>query len=153
MPGGRHEINTGKLWSGGLMAGVVAGGVVLVGFLIVRGILDIPLLVERNGALVNANTWWYAFGAFLAGAAATGLLHALLVTVPDPYRFFGWIVGLAVTLSALVPWTLNTQRPSQLAMSLINLVAGICIGSIVNGVGHSSARLGDEPLPGQPTSR
>jgi hypothetical protein len=151
MPDRTHVINVGRLWSGGLMAGVVGGGVVLVGFLIVRGILDIPLLVERNGALVSASTWWYAFGAFLSGAAATGLLHALLLTVPDPYRFFRWIVGLAVAVSALVPWTVHTERPSQLAMSVINLVAGICIGSIVDGVGRSSARLGDEPLPGNPS--
>jgi hypothetical protein len=146
-----HAVNAARLWSGGLMAGVVGGGVVLVGFLVVRGILDIPLLVERNGALVTASTWWYAFGAFLSGAAATGLLHALLVTVPDPYRFFRWIVGLAVAVSALVPWTLDTARPSQLAMSLINLVVGICVGSIVNGVGRKSARLGHEPLPGHPS--
>jgi Family of unknown function (DUF6069) len=151
VPESRHVVNAGMLWAGGLTAGVVGGGVVLVAFLFVHGVLDIPLLVERGGELVTASTWWYALGAFLCGAAATGLLHALLLTVPNPFGFFRWIVGLAVTLAVLVPWTLDTGRPSQLAMSVINLVVGVCLGSIVDGVGRSSARVRDAPLPGHPS--
>src|SRR4051812_38268294 len=79
-PGGRPRriIDAGRLWSGGVLAGVVAAGVAVVGLLIARGVLDIPVLVERKGHLVSASMVWYAVAAFLAGILATGLLHALL---------------------------------------------------------------------------
>ena len=89
----RRIIDAGRLWSGGIMAGVVAAGVAVVGLLIARGILGISVLVERKGHLVNASMLWYAIAAFLAAVIATALLHALLAGVPQPYRFFGWIVG------------------------------------------------------------
>ena len=141
----RRVIDAGRLWSGGVMAAVVAAGVAIVGLLIARGILDIPVLVERNGKLVNANTWWYAGAAFLAGIAATGLLHALLVTTPQPYRFFRWIAGLAVTIAVLIPFTTAAGLDTKLTVASINLAVGVCIVSIVSGVGRSAARVLDEP--------
>jgi hypothetical protein len=38
------------------MAGVVAAGVAVVGLLIARGILDVEVLLQEDGKLVNANT-------------------------------------------------------------------------------------------------
>lgn len=127
------------------MAAVVAAGVAIVGLLIARGILDIPVLVERGGKLVNANTWRYAVAAFVGGIAATGLLHALLAAAPQPYRFFRWIVGLVVTIAVLVPFTTGAGLDSKVAVALINLAIGICIASIVSGVGRAAARVLDEP--------
>jgi hypothetical protein len=142
----RRSIDVGRLWSGGLMAGVVAAGVAVVGLLVVRGILDIPVLVPSGKKLVDAGTWWYAVVAFLAAAAATGLLHGLLAGAPQPYRFFSWIFGLAVAMAVLVPFTTSAELRSKLAVALINLAIGVCIGSIVTSVGHSSARVADETL-------
>jgi hypothetical protein len=141
----RRVIDAGRLWFGGVMAALVAAGVAIVGLLIARGILDVPVLVERSGKVVNANTWWYAAAAFLAGILATGLLHALLVSAPQPYRFFRWITGLAVTIAVLVPFTSGAGVDTKLAVALINLVVGVCIVSIVSSVGRSAARVFDEP--------
>jgi hypothetical protein len=150
--GRRRSIDVGRLWVGGLMAGVVAAGVAVVGLLIVRGILDIPALVPSGTKLVDASTWWYAGMSFLAAAAATGLLHALLAAAPQPYRFFNWIFGLAVAIAVLVPFTTTAEMKSKVSVALINLAIGACIGSIVLSVGHSSARIVDERAarPGEP---
>jgi hypothetical protein len=141
----RRIIDAGRLWSGGVLAGVVAAGVAVVGLLIARGVLDIPVLIERKGHLVNASMVWYAVVAFLAGIVATGLLHALLAGAPQPYRFFGWIVGRATAIAVIVPFTTGAKLESQLAVALINLAIGLCVGSIVSSIGRSAARVLDEP--------
>jgi len=138
-------IDATRLWAGGFMAGVVAAGVAVVGLLIARGVLGIPVLVERKGHLVNASMVWYAVGAFLAAIVATGLLHGLLAGVPQPYRFFGWIVGLATAIAVLIPFTTGAKVESKVAVALINLAIGVCIGSIVSSIGRSAARVLDEP--------
>ena len=147
MAGNRRIIDAGRLWTGGLMAGVVAAGVAVVGLLIARGIRDVEVLVQEDGKLVHANTWWYAGAAFLAAIVATGLLHLLLLSAPQPYRFFGWIVGLAVAIAALLPFVTDAELSSKVATSVLNLAIGLCIGSIVSGVGRSAARVRDERPP------
>lgn len=146
----RRVVDVTRLWTGGLLAGVVAAGVAVVGLLVVRGILDVPVLIERDGGLVDASTWYYAAAAFLAAMAATALLHLLLLQAPQPYRFFGWIVGLAITIAVLVPYATDAELGSKVATSVLNLVIGLSIASVVSGVGHSSARVLDEPDPGLP---
>ena len=148
MADGRRIIDSARLWTGGLMAGVVAAGVAVVGLLIARGILDIAVLVQQNGKLVNANTWWYAAAAFLAAIVATGLLHVLLQFAPQPHRFFGWIVGLATAIAALLPYATDAELSSKVATSVLNLAIGLSIGSVVGGVGRTAARaLGERARP------
>jgi hypothetical protein len=140
----RRIIDPGRLWTGGLMAGVVAAGVAIVGLLIARGIFDVRVLVREDGRLVNADTWWYAAAAFLAAIAATGLLHLLLLSAPQPYRFFGWIVGLVVAIAVLLPYTTDAELSAKVATSVLNLAIGLSIASIVGGVGRTAARVLDE---------
>jgi hypothetical protein len=142
--GGRRRVDEGRLWTGGIMAAVVAAGVAFVGLLIARGIADVPVLVEKDGQLVNADTWWYAAAAAVGAILATGLLNVLLLWAPRPYLFFGWIVGLATAIAALVPYTFDAELASRVATSAINLAIGICIGAILAGVGKSAARVADE---------
>jgi Family of unknown function (DUF6069) len=120
------------------MAGVVGAGIVVVGFIVTRGILDVPVLVEREGKLVNANVWWYALGAFAAALVATGLLHLLLLGAPRPFTFYGWITGLAVAIAALVPFTTGAKLDTKVALCAINLAAGVVIAAIVATIGRSA---------------
>ena len=62
--GGRRTVGVGRLWVGGLMVAIVAAGLAVVGLILARGIADIPVLVKKDGQLVNAETWWYAAAAF-----------------------------------------------------------------------------------------
>jgi hypothetical protein len=146
-PGGRRTVEAGRLWVGGLMAAIVAAGVAVVGLLVARGIGNVAVLVEKDGRLVNAETWWYAAAAFIGALVATALLHVLLLWSPRPYLFFGWIIGLATAAAALVPYTYHAELAAKVATSLINLVIGLCIGSILAGIGRSAARLPDERRP------
>lgn len=149
MADNRRIVDAGRLWTGGLMAGVVAAGVAIVGLLIARGIFDVRVLVQEDGRLVNANTWWYAAAAFLAALLATGLLHLLLLSAPQPYRFFGWIVGLATAIAALLPYATDAELSAKVATSVLNLAIGLSIASIVGGVGRTAARVLDERPPRQ----
>lgn len=142
-PGQRRTVNQGRLWTGGIMAALVAALVAVVGLLIARGIADVPVLVERDGQLVNASTWWYAGAAALGAVLATVLLDLLLLWAPKPYLFFGWILGLATAIATLVPYAYDTELGTKVVTSAINLAIGICIGSILAGVGRSAAYLPD----------
>ena len=95
---GARRVDEGRLWVGGLMVAIVAAGLAIVGLLLARGIADVPVLVKKDGQLVNAETWWYAAAAFLGALIATGLLNVLLLWAPRPYLFFGWIIGLVTAV-------------------------------------------------------
>jgi len=139
--GSRYQIDAQKLWIGGLMAGIVAAGVAIVGLLIVRGVFDIKVFVPGNSdEVVNASTWWYAVVSFVAALLVTGLLHLLLISAPSPWRFFGWIVGLAVAIVVIIPFTSDAELSAKVGTAAINLAIGIAIYSIVSGVGRSAAQ-------------
>jgi hypothetical protein len=144
---GRRTVEAGRLWVGGLMVAIVAAGVAVVGLIVARGIADVPVLVKKDGQLVNADTWWYAAAAFVGALVATGLLHMLLLFAPRPYLFFGWIIGLATAAAALLPYTFDAELAAKVATSAINLAIGVCTGSILAGIGRSAAELRDEPGP------
>jgi hypothetical protein len=122
------------------MAGVVGAGVVFVGFLLARGVLDVPVLVERDGRLVNADVWWYALGAFAAALVATALLHLLLVGAPRPFTFYGWITGLAVVIAGLIPFTTGAELETKVTLCAINLATGTVMAVIIATVGRSALR-------------
>ncbi|QSB05350.1 DUF6069 family protein [Natronoglycomyces albus] len=130
-------VDAGKLWSGGVGTAVIASLVVLVGILLVRGVLAIPVLApEDAGTYGTASTTSYAFGAFGIAILATGLLHMMLMFMPSPISFFNWILGLMTLVSVLIPFTMNAEMESQIATASINVVTGICIISLLNTVAN-----------------
>ncbi len=136
-----RSINVSRLWSGGLATAVVAGLVILVGTLIVRGVFGIPVLApEEAGYLGDATTGVYAATAAMAALIATALLHLLMLSAPRPMTFFGWIVGLATIVAAVTPFTQGAPLTSQIATGLINAVCGIAIVSLLTSVGASAYR-------------
>lgn len=139
--GAKWQIDAQKLWIGGLMAGVVAAGVAIVGLLIVRGVFDLEVFTRGNdGNVVNASTWWYAVVSFGAAVVATGLLHLLLIAAPSPWSFFTWIVWLAIVIAVIIPFTTDAELPDKVGTAAVNLAIGIAVYSIVLGVGRSAAR-------------
>ncbi len=133
--GGERWLNVARLWSGGLATAVVAGLVILVGALVARGILSIPVLApEEAGYFGDARTGVYAAMAALAALAATGVLHLLVISAPRPQTFFGWIVGLATTIAVVSPFAQAAPVSSQIATALINLVAGVAIATLLSSV-------------------
>jgi len=146
----KRTVDGGRLWMGGAMAGVVGAGVAVVGLLIARGIFDIPVLVQREGQLINASTLWYAAAAFVCALIATALLHVLLLAAPRPFTFYGWITGLAIAICALLPFTINAELASKVATSLINLAIGIVIATTIATVGRTAVTVTPPRPAGRP---
>lgn len=146
-PPARPPVRAATLWAGGAAAAIVAAGVAIVGFLIVRGLLDLPVLgVERGGAVFEPSMAAYAALAALAALAATALMHLLLLTAPGPRTFFGWIVALATAISMIVPLTLDQPWEARLATAAVNLAIGLTIGLLVSMSARSAIR--PAPYPG-----
>ncbi len=137
MPGGasRVSVDAGRLWTGGLATGLVVALTAWVGVLLAQGVLDVSLaktavvLHVSNSLGLN-----YAVTAFLAAVVATGLAHLLSVTTPRPRSFFSWIVGLVTVAAMILPFTRDGSTASRVSVTIINLVVGLCIGSLLTAV-------------------
>jgi hypothetical protein len=127
--GAPTRVDPRALWTGGVAAGVVASLVAVAGIVIARGVLHIPLLApQQHGTWGSANTPTYAACAFAATLIATGLIHLLLLFVPQPFVFFGWILGVATVVAAAEPFTSDASLSAKLATAAINLVLGGACG-------------------------
>jgi Family of unknown function (DUF6069) len=137
----RPRPRAGTLWAGGCAAAVVAAGVAIVGFLIVRGLLDLPVLgVAKGGEVFKPSMLAYALLAAAGALVATGLMHVLLLTTPRPRLFFGWIMALAIVVSVIVPLGLQQPWSARLATAGINVAIGLAIASLVSMTATSAMR-------------
>lgn len=133
------KINLGRLWAGGVGTAIVVALVIVVLIMLVRGILNISVLSpEGAGAYGTVSTTSYALAGGAAAIAATGLLNLLLALMPSPMQFFYWITGLVTALATLVPFTLVAGVDAKIATAVINLIAGLCIMSLLGGVGSGA---------------
>jgi Family of unknown function (DUF6069) len=139
----RPAVDAARLWTGGAATALVAALIAVVGILLSRGILDVPVLAPKgSGVWGDASTGWYAVGAAVASLVATGLIHVLLLYTPRPMRFFGWLVGLATVAMMLVPFTTDETTASKVATAVLNMILGIAIGSLVAGSARSALLTG-----------
>jgi len=148
MPAGREPASTrprvdaGKLWAGGIATAVVAALVALVGVLVCRWLFNVPLLSPKSdGAYGDVHTTTMVLVAAGAALLATGLAHLLLLGTPRPMTFFGWIIGLATVLAVLLPFSTSAPLDAKIATAAVDLVLGICIGSLISGVASRSVRI------------
>lgn len=138
---GPPRVDARRLWAGGVATAVIGALIAVVGIVLVRGVFDIPILApEGEGTWGDASTGWYAFGAALAALLSTALVHVLLLTTPQPLRFFSWVVGLATVIGVVAPFTSDAELESQVATAGLNLVLGVAIGSLVSSVARSAMR-------------
>jgi hypothetical protein len=138
-----------RLWVGGVATAVVAALIVLVGVVIARGILGISVLAPATaGDLGTSATAVYAVFAAACALAATGLLNLLLLGAPRPLAFFTWITALADVLAVTVPFTQGAPLSSKVFTALINLIVGVAVISLLNGVARSALRPVRPPRDG-----
>ena len=129
------SVDARRLWTGGLATSCVAALTAWVGVLLAQGVLDVSLAKTAVVLGVSDSLGLnYAVTALLAALAATGLAHLLSVTTPRPRSFFSWIVGLATAAAMILPFTRDATTASRAAASIINLVIGLCIGSLLTAV-------------------
>ncbi|MDI9904930.1 DUF6069 family protein [Rhodococcus sp. IEGM 1406] len=130
-------VNAQRLWAGGAATALVAALAAVVGLLIVRGILDTPVITpERMPG--NSQAGSVALSAAIAALVATALLHALMVSTPRASNFFAWIGILATIATALWPFTIAATTASRVASAAIYFVVGIAIVSLLTGVAGSA---------------
>lgn len=138
------RLNATRLWAGGVATAIVAALIVVVGISLTRGVFAVAVPVPT--ATGGISELAYVGLAAAAAIVATGLLHLLIMAAPRPLTFFGWIVGLAVIVAVLAPFTNSilgsfghiAMLNSKLATAAINLIAGIAIGSLLAGVARSA---------------
>jgi Family of unknown function (DUF6069) len=134
------KVEAGRFWQGTLFAAVVAALTAFVGLLIIRGLLDLPVLRRGDGGEVRqASSVWYLVVSMLGALAAGALLHLLLLYAPRPWTFYGWIAGLAVVAVTLVPLTFDASASSRLATGCLHLVVGTIVVLFVQTVGRATA--------------
>ena len=142
----RSPVDASRLWAGGLATAVVAALIALVGVLIVRAVLRIALLAPKEaGAFGDGDTAVLCLSAAAAALAATGLVHLLLLATPRPLSYFAWIVGLLTAVAVVLPLLSGRSLAIALAQSVIHLVIGLAIGSLVGGAASSAIRVGRAP--------
>jgi hypothetical protein len=131
----------GRLWAGGLATAVVAALVAVVGIVVARGLLEVPLLAPKgDGVWGSASTAGYALAAGGIALAATALVQLLAATTPRYRVFFSWIMALLTAIATLSPLSLELglDRASEITTAIVNMVIGIAITTILNGVARSA---------------
>ncbi|HEV7453440.1 MAG TPA: DUF6069 family protein [Pseudonocardiaceae bacterium] len=128
-----------RLWAGGGATALVAAGVGVVGVLLIRGVLNIPILSAR-GQLVNQAIAVVPLSAGLAALAATALLHLLLLTTPRPTAFFGAICAIVIAVVVLQVFLAGGTREEQVATAMLYVVIGVAVISLLSGVARTAVQ-------------
>jgi cytochrome b561 len=141
----RVRPDSAQFWAGAVATAVVAALIALVGILICRWTLNIPILAPAgDGAWGNAHTAEYALMAALIAIIAAGLLYLLVLGTPQPNMFFDWITGLATLAAVVYPFSTSAALDQKAATAIVNLVLGIAIISLLSAV---AARAIRRPVP------
>jgi Family of unknown function (DUF6069) len=141
-------VDPARLWAGGAATAIVAALVALVGVLVCRWLVKVPVLAPANdGAFGDVHTIGLILISIGGALAATGLMHLLMETTLRPRLFFGWIVGLVTLIAVMFPFGTTAALDAKIAAALVNLAIGVAIGTLVGGV---AARSLPRPAPVSP---
>lgn len=144
----------GQFWAGTAATAVVSALVALVGILICRWTLGIPILAPSNdGAWGNAHTGEYVLAAVCVALVAGALLYLLMLGTPQPGLFFGWIIGLAALAAVVYPFSTSAPVPQKAATAVVDLALGIAIGTLLTALAARAVRREVPPSARQPYDR
>lgn len=139
----RVRPDSAPFWAGAVATVVVAALIALVGILICRWTLGIPILAPAgDGAWGNAHTGEYVLLAALIAIVAAGVLYLLALGTPQPGMFFDWIMGLATLAAVVYPFSTGAPLDQKAATAVVNLILGIAITSLLTGVAARAVRRG-----------
>jgi hypothetical protein len=148
----RLRPDLGRFWAGAVATAVVAALIALVGILICRWTLNIPILAPAGaGAWGDAHTGEYVLAAVLVALVAAGLLNLLVLGAPRPGLFFGWIMGLATLVAVVYPFSTSAPIAQKIATAAVDLVLGVAIASLLSAVAARSTVAVGPPSPPPPT--
>lgn len=134
-----------------MAAAVVAALIVVVGVMISNRLLGIRVLTpDGTSAYGSTATTGYAISAAVAALIATLLLYVLMLSTPEPTKFFGWIAGLFTVIITILPFMHSADLIKQVATAAINLVIGIAIFSLLASIGRTAIEEVPDPEPSYP---
>ena len=141
----RVRPDSSQFWAGGVATAVVAALIALVGILVCRWALGIPILAPASdGTWGDAHTGEYVLVAAVIALVAAGLLYLLVLAAPEPGTFFRWIMGLATLAAVVYPFSTGAPLEQKAATAIVNLVLGVAIMSLLTGVASRAIR---RPVP------
>jgi Family of unknown function (DUF6069) len=125
------KLDLARYTVGAAVTAVIAALAGLIGLVLIRSILHIPVDLVHHSTLTPVGATGYAVAAagavLLAGLLFAGLLHA----APHPRAYFSGLVFLATALAGLLPFTTNEALRSQFAFGGMNIVIGLIIGIFI----------------------
>lgn len=137
----RVRPDSAQFWAGAVATAVVAALIALVGILVCRWTLGIPILAPAgDGAWGNAHTGEYVLLAALVAIVAAGVLYLLVLATPSPGMFFDWIMGLVTLVAVVYPFSTGAPLNQKAATAVVNLVLGIAIASLLTAVAARAVR-------------
>lgn len=142
------EVSARRLWAGGTATALVAAGIGVVGVLLVRGVLNVPIL-SAKGRLVDQAMAVVPISAGLAALAGTALLHLLLLTTPRPTGFFGAIGAIVIAIVVLQVFIAGGTIEDQVATAMLYAVIGVAVISLLSAVARTAVQPAQRrPQPG-----
>lgn len=137
----RVRPDSAQFWAGAVATAVVAALIALVGILVCRWTLGIPILAPAgDGAWGNAHTGEYVLLAALIAIVAAGVLYLLALGTPQPGMFFDWIMGLSTLVAVVYPFSTGAPLDQKAATAVVDLVLGIAITSLLTTVAARAVR-------------
>jgi len=145
-PVARPRVRAGVLWAGGLATAVIAALVALVATLVCESILGVDLLpAAAVGVLGWSDAASYPAGAAVLALLATAVLHLLMIAVPQPLRFFSWLLVLAGAALAAAPFAYDASLDRKVATAIVQVIVVIAIGTLSTGVAHRAVDRAPAP--------
>jgi len=138
-PTGRFQVvDQGRFWVGAVLTSGVAALAGVIGLVVAQDLLKVPVSLASIG-LGGAHLGTYGLLAALVAMLAALAYDGMIAFAPRPAVYYGWLTGLLVALTVLLPFAAPVAVGSQLALAVVNLVVGVSIMVLVP-VAASNAR-------------
>jgi hypothetical protein len=127
------KLDAGKYWAGAAATILVCALLGVAASVIFDDVFGVGLIPPPDVLGVGDDASWAAAGAVFALISAA-VLHILVMIAPSPRMFFGWLVGLATVILAVLPWTSSGDPLASAMTSLVWVILGIATASLLGAV-------------------
>lgn len=131
------ELDTPHFLTAGLAVSAVAGAagwfIYVIGDTLSSGALMTPVQPGATEVVPLTGESVFRTGV-VAGIVGTAVLWLFLTLVPTPTKFFGWIGTLVTLGAAVLPFSYHMTTQSKIWLSIINLVIGLAVTTLLIGV-------------------
>lgn len=138
------ELDAVRLWAGGVGAAAVTALLTVLGWLIVQGVLGVPVPAPAEAGPTSVLTGLgYALCAAAVCLQATAVLHLLSELTARPIRAFCWIFSALIMVATLLPFALDAPLDSRLATSAVDFAVGVVMLALLASTAALSQRWPD----------